>query len=37
MVYRDVRPDRFRWTWEFSPDDGVSWAVRWEIAYRRTG
>lgn len=35
MVFRDIEPDRFRWTWEFSPDDGASWVTRWEIAYRR--
>jgi hypothetical protein len=35
MVFRDVEPERFRWTWEASPDDGATWAVRWEIAYRR--
>lgn len=34
MVFRDVQPDRLRWTWEFSPD-GATWVVRWEIAYRR--
>jgi hypothetical protein len=35
MVFRDVAPDGFRWTWELSLDDGASWEVRWEIAYRR--
>jgi hypothetical protein len=35
MVFRDVLADRFRWTWEFSPDDGATWTTRWEIAYRR--
>jgi hypothetical protein len=35
MVFRDVDADRFRWTWEFSLDDGASWTLRWEIAYRR--
>ncbi|HUG29080.1 MAG TPA: hypothetical protein VMQ65_01000 [Candidatus Limnocylindria bacterium] len=34
MVFRDVEADRFRWTWEFSPDDGATWVTRWEIAYR---
>jgi len=37
MVFRDVRPDRFRWTWESSPDGGATWVVRWEIAYLRRG
>jgi len=35
MVFRDVAEDAFRWTWEFSDDDGATWSVRWEIAYRR--
>jgi hypothetical protein len=36
MVFRDVEANRFRWTWELSLDDGATWTVRWEIAYRRT-
>ena len=35
MVFRDVQADRFRWTWESSPDDGATWVTRWEIRYRR--
>jgi hypothetical protein len=35
MVFRDVAADRFRWTWELSRDHGATWAVRWEIDYRR--
>ena len=35
MVFRDVEADRFRWTWELSRDRGETWAVRWEIDYRR--
>jgi hypothetical protein len=35
MVFRDVEPDRFRWTWELSLDDGATWETRWEIDYRR--
>ena len=35
MVFRDVEPDRFRWTWELSRDRGETWAIRWEIDYRR--
>ncbi len=37
MVFRDVQSDRFRWTWESSADAGVTWVVRWEIAYMRRG
>ena len=35
MVFRDVRPDSFHWTWESSPDDGETWITRWAIDYRR--
>jgi hypothetical protein len=37
MVFRDVEPDRLRWTWELSLDDGATWETRWEIDYRRRG
>jgi len=36
MVFREVTPTAFRWTWEASPDGGGTWQVRWEIAYRRS-
>ena len=36
MVFRDVTPGAFRWTWESSPDAGTTWQTRWEIAYRRS-
>ena len=35
MVFRDITPDAFRWTWEASEDGGATWMLRWEIAYRR--
>jgi hypothetical protein len=35
MAFRDIEADAFRWTWEQSPDAGVTWVVRWEIDYRR--
>jgi hypothetical protein len=35
MVFRDVEPDSFKWTWELSLDGGATWEIRWEIAYRR--
>lgn len=35
MVFRDVTPESFRWTWEASLDGGATWDVKWEIAYRR--
>jgi hypothetical protein len=36
MVFRDVRDDTLRWTWEASDDDGRTWTGRWEIDYHRT-
>ena len=36
MVFRDIEPDQFRWTWELRLDDGASWEIRWEIRYRRS-
>ena len=35
MVFRDVAPASFRWTWEISEDAGATWDVRWDIAYTR--
>jgi hypothetical protein len=35
MVFRDIRPESFRWTWELSEDGGASWQIRWDIAYTR--
>jgi len=35
MVFRDVTPTSFRWTWESSLDGGATWILRWEIDYRR--
>jgi hypothetical protein len=35
MVFRDVTPDEFRWTWELSLDGGSVWEMRWAIDYRR--
>ena len=34
-VFRDVRPESFRWTWEISEDGGRIWEIRWDIAYTR--
>ena len=36
MVFRNIEPASFRWTWELSVDGGASWEVRWAIDYRRT-
>ena len=35
MVFRDVGPTSFHWTWESSGDDGSTWVTRWAIDYRR--
>jgi len=35
MVFRDVRPESFRWTWERTTDGGATWEIRWDIAYTR--
>jgi hypothetical protein len=35
MVFRDIQPMSFRWTWELSEDGGATWSVRWDIAYTR--
>lgn len=35
MIWIDVTPTAFRWQWQRSVDGGASWAVVWEIEYRR--
>jgi hypothetical protein len=35
MVWLDVRDDAFRWEWQRSTDQGVTWAVSWPLDYRR--
>ena len=35
MVFRDIQPESFRWTWERSTDGGATWEIRWDIAYTR--
>jgi hypothetical protein len=37
MVFRDIQPGSFRWTWELSEDGGATWSIRWDIAYTRQG
>ena len=36
MVWLDVTTSALRWQWQRSSDGGASWAVVWEIDYRRT-
>lgn len=35
MVWKNLRPDEFDWSWESSKDDGNSWQVLWPIHYKR--
>lgn len=37
MVWVNVRDDSFRWEWQRSVDNGVSWQVSWPLSYRRVG
>ena len=36
MIWLDVSAKTFRWQWQRSRDAGASWALVWEIHYRRT-
>lgn len=35
MVWYDIAPEAFEWSWERSDDDGASWRTLWQIHYRR--
>jgi hypothetical protein len=35
MVYKNIKPDAFDWSWEQSTDGGKSWTVAWPIHYTR--
>ena len=35
MVFRDVKPETFKWLWQRSDDGGTTWTTGWEIDYRR--
>ena len=35
MVFHNIKPDSFDWTWEASTDGGVSWKPNWKIHYVR--
>jgi hypothetical protein len=37
MVFSEIRPDAFIWSWERSEDAGTTWAQAWRIEYRRRG
>jgi len=35
MVYYNIRPDSFDWSWEASTDNGKTWKQNWLIHYHR--
>lgn len=35
MVFHNITPKAFDWTWKRSPDDGRTWEVKWAIHYTR--
>ena len=35
MVYKNIAPNEFDWSWEASNDDGKTWQVVWPIHYQR--
>jgi hypothetical protein len=35
MVWKNIRPDEFDWSWESSKDGGKTWQVLWPIHYKR--
>jgi len=35
MVYYNIKPDSFEWSWEASTDGGSTWKQNWLIHYRR--
>jgi hypothetical protein len=35
MVFKNIQPDSFDWSWESSPDEGKTWKVQWPIRYTR--
>lgn len=35
MVFSDIGPESFTWTWEGTRDEGVTWTTAWQIFYKR--
>ena len=35
MVWKNIKPESFEWSWEQSTDDGKTWQVLWPIRYTR--
>lgn len=37
MVFKNITPNEFDWSWEASTDGGKTWTVNWPIHYKRKG
>ena len=35
MIYKNIEPGQFDWSWEASTDGGKTWQVQWPIHYKR--
>ncbi|NOS85837.1 MAG: hypothetical protein HOP31_11905 [Ignavibacteria bacterium] len=35
MVFYDISQNEFKWDWEYSSDEGVTWSLVWKINYTR--
>jgi hypothetical protein len=35
MVFKNITPNSFDWSWEASNDGGKTWQVQWPIHYTR--
>jgi hypothetical protein len=35
MVFKNITPNEFDWSWEASKDGGKTWQVNWPIHYKR--
>lgn len=35
MVFKNITPNEFDWSWEGSKDGGKTWTVQWPIHYKR--
>jgi hypothetical protein len=35
MIFKNIKPDSFDWSWERSDDGGKTWQVQWPIHYSR--
>jgi hypothetical protein len=37
MVWKNIGPSEFDWSWESSKDEGKTWQINWPIHYKRKG